>query len=219
MKDYFKNTIWILLLIPTLAYSQLSLTPAISSVKNGVLDLDKSATVGNILDSWAACYSTHWEKTQTKRGQTLVTFYCKSDMNNEKEQILDSILLLLDKGTEELDVVDYAGGVEKNLLGGLVTKKMSIREHQKIVNYKELELFIQFQLNLDDTFEFKDSGVHLSYANGTSKSASSDRFVEGANPGCTDCTVLHSAYLDDNFTENGRDFLDTFLGTVYFQNQ
>ena len=56
MKDDFKNTIWILLLIPTLDYSQLSLTPAISSVKNGVLDLDKSATVGNILDSWAACY-------------------------------------------------------------------------------------------------------------------------------------------------------------------
>ena len=139
-------------------------------------------------------------------------------MPKEKKSLIESISRGIDKGLVGIDIPNFSSG-KKNVFGSAEVKNVNLKEYLKIIKYKELEWFIQFQLNLDDTFEYKDSGARLTYENGTIKSASTDRLVEGLNPGCNDCTLLHSAYLDDNFTENGRKFLDMTLTAVYYQNQ
>ena len=64
-----------LLSFPTFALDLLK----IESVKNGVLSLDKSVTVGNVLDTWSSCSSTDWSVETTRRGASNVVFKCKID--------------------------------------------------------------------------------------------------------------------------------------------
>jgi len=48
----------------------------IDLVKTGVLDYDKSMTVGNAFDNWSNCSSTEWEEFETDRGKTVVQSIC-----------------------------------------------------------------------------------------------------------------------------------------------
>jgi len=50
-------------------------------VKNGVLDIDKSRTVGQVLDGWEACKTTKWQSFKSQKGRTIVEFNCSSKLD------------------------------------------------------------------------------------------------------------------------------------------
>ena len=51
---------FISLLLLVVSSSVFAQTPAIDLVKNGIMEFDKSATIGNMLDTWSICEETDW---------------------------------------------------------------------------------------------------------------------------------------------------------------
>ena len=49
----------------------------ISLVKNGIMEFDKSTTLGQALDNWDDCSDTRWESFTTKNGKEVVQFTCE----------------------------------------------------------------------------------------------------------------------------------------------
>lgn len=49
----------------------------INLVKNGIINLDKSITVGQALDNWDNCQNTNWTSFTTKNGKQVVQFKCE----------------------------------------------------------------------------------------------------------------------------------------------
>jgi len=70
MKRFFLN----LLCVCILAIGLAGCNSPIDSVKNGVLELDKSTTVGKAFDNYSCFKKTSWSEIKTKQGQVVVEF-------------------------------------------------------------------------------------------------------------------------------------------------
>lgn len=54
----------------------------IDIVKNGVMDFNKTITIGNALDNWKSCESSKWDSFQTDNGIKVVEFSCKHKISS-----------------------------------------------------------------------------------------------------------------------------------------
>jgi len=70
MKRFFLNMLCVCILAIGLA----GCNSPIDSVKNGVLELDKSTTVGKAFDNYSCFKKTSWSEIKTKQGQVVVEF-------------------------------------------------------------------------------------------------------------------------------------------------
>ncbi|MDB9997927.1 hypothetical protein OAD86_00700 [bacterium] len=84
MKNPFFLFVIALLSLPTFGLDLLK----IEGVKNAILPLDKSATVGNILDTWSSCSSRDWSVETTRKGRSYVVFNCKIDFAPQVKECL-----------------------------------------------------------------------------------------------------------------------------------
>ncbi|UUO21884.1 hypothetical protein FGD67_00725 [Colwellia sp. M166] len=48
----------------------------IDSVKDGIMDFNKTITLGQALDNWKSCNDSNWETFETDNGVTVVQFTC-----------------------------------------------------------------------------------------------------------------------------------------------
>ena len=105
----------------------------VDSVKSGVFDDYQSTTVGKAFDNWEVCDSVTWEEFETSNGRNIVEYNC----------------------------------FQKNSLSFYLTDKEGIYTGETLFANERLvkiirqgvNLKIQFQINLDDSFDISYMGV------------------------------------------------------------
>ena len=65
------------LFLPLACISNANVIGDITMVKNGVVDFNKTTTVGQVLDSWQTCMSRDWKSFKKNNGVTVVEFNCQ----------------------------------------------------------------------------------------------------------------------------------------------
>ena len=127
-------------------------TPRIDLVKNGILDFDKSITVGKALDNYRFFRSTAWKEFESDQGRNIVEFTGEFDLFALAEEGLN------------------IPGMYGDGFGSPSLFDMRDREHMKlclsnrencILSVKNYTMTIQFIINLDDTFEIAYIGCSL----------------------------------------------------------
>jgi len=61
----------------------------IDNVKDGVMDFDKTLTVGEAFDNWKACNKSQWNSFETDNGIKVVEFKCEEDMRNKSKELIE----------------------------------------------------------------------------------------------------------------------------------
>jgi hypothetical protein len=63
----------------------------IDNVKDGVMDFDKTLTVGEAFDNWKACNKSQWNSFETDNGIKVVEFKCEEDMRNKSKEMIEFV--------------------------------------------------------------------------------------------------------------------------------
>ncbi len=206
----------ILCFISTIGYSQWFGGSNINSVKESFLDIDASVTVGKALDTWSSCIKTRWDEEKNKRDQVFVTFYCEANFKNVTNQLKTSINNLLNEGTEVAEVPDYAAG--RNMFNLFDPKTVRFADYRQLLNYEKVEIFLEFIINLDDTFEYTYGGMLLYFNDESILASDLDIYVSNlANNDSIENTILYTAYNDEDITKDVNLF-DQLITTTLFQN-
>lgn len=97
---------------------------SINIVKDGVLDFNKTLTVGQAFDNWKSCKSNSWESFKTENGIDIVEFKCELKIDEFSQKLRN-----FDK--------DYKKGNEEGTY----------------LDFKSALLTFQFSINKDNTFQ------------------------------------------------------------------
>ncbi len=128
-----------LLCICLLAISLTGCNSHIDTVRNGVLDLDKSTTVGKAFDNYSYFKKTSWSEFETKQGKIVVQF----------EGILD-----FDK---------LASGFDKSIHDKWIYDKYI--NYKNTIEQTNPSIIVQFIINKDDTFNINYTGISINDKN------------------------------------------------------
>lgn len=126
------------------------------SVKDGVLDLDKSTTVGKALDSWVSCKSTKWDVVKNTNGSNLVTYTCSHKNVAEYSQQLNK------------NIDASRASLEDALSGDPTFSVKALKDkYPESLNLKEVDTVITFKLNQDETFLVDSIKHNLTWKDGS----------------------------------------------------
>jgi len=142
---------FISLLLLVVSSSVFAQTPAIDLVKNGIMEFDKSATIGNMLDTWSICEETDWMEEQTPRNQTLVMYGCQIDYQQLVQIWINDLENDQDPRVRLRDYISPSYSFNTTN----IRKEEVISQLQGI---NEGGVYINFLINLDNTFEVSNSG-------------------------------------------------------------
>jgi len=142
---------FISLLLLVVSSSVFAQTPAIDLVKNGIMEFDKSATIGNMLDTWSICEETDWTEEQTPRNQALVMYACKIDYQQLVQIWINDLENDQDPRVRLRNYIDPSYSFETTN----IREEVVISQLQGI---NEGGVYINFLINLDNTFEVSNSG-------------------------------------------------------------
>jgi uncharacterized protein YcfL len=78
-----------------------------NKVKNGILDFNKTITVGQALDNWKSCESRNWEEFSADNGVKVVQFACNHKVKEYVEKLKSYSVSEINKGAIYLDIVSY----------------------------------------------------------------------------------------------------------------
>jgi len=112
----------------------------IDAVKSGILEFNKTITVGEAFDNWDSCVNSQWELFETSNGTKVVQFIC-----NKK------------------DVKEYMDKVK-----ALLSEKQLASFSASGLNITENKQTFQFTINKDDTFQIDNVQVETVWADGKS---------------------------------------------------
>lgn len=76
-------------------------------VKNGILEFNKTITVGQALDNWKSCESKSWEEFSAENGVKVVQFTCNHKIKEYIEKAKSGVPEEINNGAIYLDVVSY----------------------------------------------------------------------------------------------------------------
>lgn len=74
-------------------------------VKNGILDFNKTITVGQALDNWTSCESKAWEEFSSENGVKVVQFTCNHKIKDFIEKVKIGVPEEINNGATYLDIV------------------------------------------------------------------------------------------------------------------
>ena len=115
----------------------------VSSVKNGVFDDYQGTTVGDAFDNWNICESTSWSEFQTENGRNIVEYRCAAAKTG-----YSSLIAVL----ETLDVEDTESAMCVSVIWQGLECNFTV-ERMKQTLKDGITYLVQFQINLDDSFE------------------------------------------------------------------
>ena len=170
-------------------------------VQNGLLpQYSRSITVGSALDNYYDCFSDtkQWEYFVTAKGQKIVEYRCKLDQQrNTLKEFADSSFLFSEVITayDSLSLL-YGGMLSNN--DKCSTKQIPIEE---LVKISEIELTVQFAINLDDsnTFNHEYLGVKIVYPDNTFQTISLPLYYFESL--YTDSSILFPDFATDEETQ------------------
>lgn len=74
----------------------------IKTVQNGLMDFNKTVTVGQALNNWSSCHTKEWKESKAINGTRLVEFKCNFNMTNWVDKAIDT--WGEKSGSEDLDI-------------------------------------------------------------------------------------------------------------------
>ncbi len=161
---------------------------AIDQVKDGILEMNKSTTVGEAFDNYDFFTKTTWTKWKTKQGVTIVEFngkmdlteaftnyelfkkfmtMSKADLKRSPEAMTAALefMTMIQKAQETLDNLEIPKAEAIAMFGNMMTPEFEKQVLEKIKNdiiYKTAATFVvQFTINRDETFKISYIGVTL----------------------------------------------------------
>ncbi len=111
----------------------------IGLVKDGVMEFNKTITIGQALDNWKSCDKSKWEEFETDNGVKVVQFSCNHKTWN-----------YIEKAKSLLSESDQVKAVEKRYFDVALNTQT-----------------FQFTLNNDDSFQIDNVQVKTLWADGT----------------------------------------------------
>lgn len=142
----------------------------ISTVKNSIVNYDKSITIGQAFDKWKQCDSTKWENLVSDNGKKIVEYTCQMDSYGKSLQ-KQAILELEERIASDKKYLKTSTfrEVEEKRIKALEDKipKIKTKLFKKVL--------VQWVINVDNTVDFAYSGVVVQ-DNGTMKDMSYDTY-------------------------------------------
>ncbi len=148
-----KCLLYIAVIFTLLGCESSSLNSNISLVKNGVMNFNKTLTVGQALDNWEYCTNRKWENFQTSNGVEVVQFTC--DMENFYKCFPDMTLKSLKKSVDKIN--DKKSKTKED--------RLKISSLDDILSVHTQYAF-QFTINKDDTFQIDNVQMRYIYKDG-----------------------------------------------------
>lgn len=164
-------------LLKTLSYAMVALcllagcgNSTIESVKNGVLEFDKSTTIGQAFEGYQYFKSPKWSIIETKQKRKIVQFEARVDymevIENMTEQQANSIIHYAAYGMRSslYRAYDNDSRPGNALRYDPIYKQALInilKDHSKINDTHDLKLIVQFLINKDNTFNISAVGVSI----------------------------------------------------------
>lgn len=148
-------------------------------VKDGVMNFNKSLTVGGALDNWSNCESKKWENFETSNGIKIVQFTCTeknpTDFNNELVSAITPVKLEMIQKVIMKSLGDFKGTawVEKESNKNLVkiNQKISNLKNSNSLNIESVKNIFQFTINKDDSFKISNVQYEILWEDGKKISA------------------------------------------------
>jgi len=163
-------------------------------VKDGVMNFNKSLTVGEALDNWSNCESKDWESFETSNGIKIVQFTCteKNPTNFNKEFVstIEPVKLEMVQKVIMKSLGDFKGKawVEKESRKNLISinKKISNLKDSNSLNIESVKDIFQFTINKDESFKISSVQYEILWKDGKKISAPQNMMRQ-----------LQSAYQDN----------------------
>jgi len=108
----------------------------IDAIKSGVLESNKTTTIGQAFNNWQSCQKTSWESFKTDNGTRVVEFTCDQKIKPYFDKINN--FLLANKQIKDPKTVDLTS----------------------------LKQTFQFTLNKDDTFQIQNISSQITWSDG-----------------------------------------------------
>lgn len=96
-----------LVLISTMCIAIAGCGSDTDKVKNGILEFNKTITVGQALDNWKSCESKSWEEFSAENGVKIVQFTCNHKIKEYIEKVKVSVPEEINNGAIYLDIASY----------------------------------------------------------------------------------------------------------------
>ena len=112
-------------------------------VKTGAFDDYQGTTVGDAFDNWSVCENTSWTEFETENGRNVVEYECEAKKQSYRDLI--NIYEMLDHA-EMRDTVCFSVVIQGLDCNFTVDRALKVLKDG--ITYR-----VQFQVNLDDTFE------------------------------------------------------------------
>ena len=123
----------------------------VNMVKTGVFNDYQGTTVGSAFDNWSICENTSWVEFETENGRNIVEYKCTATRQGY-DNLLDT-LNSFDVDVAENLVAGICAAIDlAQLLSGGPSCKFTM-ERVKNVLKDGITYTVQFQVNLDDSFE------------------------------------------------------------------
>lgn len=97
-----------LALISTMCIAIVGCGSDTDKVKNGILEFNKTITVGQALDNWKSCESKSWEEFSADNGVKVVQFTCNHKVKEYIQKLKSYSASEINKGAIYLDIVSYS---------------------------------------------------------------------------------------------------------------
>lgn len=117
----------------------------VNLVKNGVMDFNKTLTVGEALDNWKECAEKSWEEFKTENGMHVVQFTCNT------KNVAHFIQQLKEIVRNECEAMSCAA-----------------------IDVTKMERVFQWSINKDETFQMSHGSLTIVWKDGRTKQITSE---------------------------------------------
>jgi hypothetical protein len=147
--------------------------------KDGIMNFNKSLTVGEALDNWSNCESSQWESFETSNGIKIVQFTCTeknpTSVNNELVSNITPVNFEMINTVIMKSIGDFKGSdwVEKESKKNLtrINQKISNLKNSNSLNIESVKDIFQFTINKDDSFKISSMQYEILWQDGKKFSA------------------------------------------------
>ena len=147
MKNFLVKIIGVMLVLITL--TACGGGGNVNMVKTGTFNDYQGTTVGDAFDNWSMCENTYWTEFQTENGRNIVEYECEAKKQSYTGLI--NIYEMSDHG-ELRDTVCFPVVIQGLDCNFTVDRALKVLKDG--ITYR-----VQFQVNLDDTFEVSYLGA------------------------------------------------------------
>ena len=154
MKNFILKIVGLILVLVTLTACG---GGNVNMVKTGVFNDYQGTTVGDAFDSWSMCENTSWTEFQTENGRNIVEYKCKASTQGY-DNLINTLNSFDADVIESITETICAPIAIAQLYSGGPACKFTMNRLKSVLR-DGITYTVQFQVNLDDSFEISYLGA------------------------------------------------------------